>query len=132
MVVMIALAPTICFSASFGKKDKEIGFAGVDICKPGIIDVPQVLKDSPPGDQSELPTGIEADEIKVNTDNAMVLTGNAQVIQGNRGVYADVITYDPETYHATASGGVIFYTSKGDEILADSLAIFRMVDHLDL
>lgn len=111
--------PGIAVHAQFSGGD--VGFAGIDVCKPGIIDVPAILKDAPSGDPSELPTGIEADEIETESKNPISLKGNAQIVQGKRGVYADKIIYDQDAYQATAQGNVIFYTSNGDEIRADAL-----------
>ena len=101
----------------------DLGFADSTICIPDTIDVPESLKSAPGGDQSELPTSIEADEIEAITDSVIRLTGNAEVVQGRRGVYADEITYDQETYTARAEGNVVFYTERGDEIRTDLLEI---------
>lgn len=98
-----------------------MGFADISVCAPGLIDVPQLLRDAPPGDPDDQPTAIEADQIEAGEGSTITLKGNAQVVQGNRGVYADEIVYDQEAYQATASGNVKFYTSNGDEIRAESM-----------
>ncbi|WP_423906245.1 LPS-assembly protein LptD [Candidatus Spongiihabitans sp.] len=118
-------------SADIPADISTVGFAGIDICKPGRIDVPLALKEAPAGDQSELPIRMEADQLEAESPglikngrskNGLIkLSGKAQVVQGNRGVYADEITYDQDTDQATASGNIKFYTSRGDEVLADSL-----------
>ena len=100
-----------------------IGFAGADICLPGTIDIPDALKGAPTGDQSELPINIEGDEIQTEGGDKIKLIGNAQVVQGNRGVYANEINFNKETYQAEAAGNVIYYTSAGDEIISDSFEL---------
>ena len=100
----------------------DIGFAGADICVPDIIAIPQVLQDAPDLPDDELPTNVEADGIEtVGGSDQLKLVGNAQVIQGNRGVFAEQIEFDQETYMAGARGGVTFYTGNGDEISAEEL-----------
>ena len=101
--------------------DESVGFADLSVCMPGLIDVPQALRDAPVGDPDELPTAIEADQIETGEGSTIILKGNAQVVQGNRGVYADEIVYDQEAYQATATGNIKFYTSNGDEVRAESM-----------
>ncbi|MEJ2177840.1 MAG: hypothetical protein P8Y12_07785, partial [Gammaproteobacteria bacterium] len=108
-------------SAVNAQDDQPVGFADISVCAPGLIDVPQLLRDAPPGDPDEQPTAIEADQIDAGEGSIITLKGNAQVVQGNRGVYADEIVYDQEAYQASASGNVKFYTSNGDEIRAESM-----------
>ncbi|MGB5705211.1 MAG: LPS assembly protein LptD [Arenicellales bacterium] len=105
------------------QEGEPVGFADIAVCMPGLIDVPQALRDAPGGNLDEQPTAIQADEIETDDGSKITLRGNAQVIQGNRGVYADNIEYDQESYQALASGNVKFYTSNGDEIQADSMNI---------
>ena len=97
-----------------------VGFADQAVCMPGLINVPEALRTAPSGNAEDLPTEIEADEFET-AGELVNLIGNAQVVQGNRGVYADRIEYDQESYKAAASGNVKFYTSNGDEITADSM-----------
>jgi len=105
------------------QEGEPVEFADISVCMPGLIDVPQVLRDAPGGNPDDQPTAIQADEIEAGEGSKISLRGNAQVVQGNRGVYADNIEYDQETYQAAASGNVKFYTSNGDEIQADSMNI---------
>ncbi len=105
------------------QESEPVEFADISVCMPGLIDVPQALRDAPGGNPDEQPTEIQADEIEADEGSKISLRGNAQVVQGNRGVYADNIEYDQETYQASASGNVKFYTSNGDEIQADSMNI---------
>jgi LPS-assembly protein len=118
-VIVATTAPMVNTYAQTGIA--EVAFAGYDICVPDTITIPQKLKQAPPGDQSELPTNIEADEFETEADGVIRLSGNAQVIQGNQGVYADEISYNQESYQATAVGNVEFFSSRGDKIQADSL-----------
>jgi len=83
--------------------------------------VPATLKEAPRGDYDYQPTNIEGDEIETENGNQVRLSGNAHVIQGDRGVYADEISFNQDTYEATAKGNVRFYTGNGDEIKADAL-----------
>ncbi len=99
----------------------DLGFAGSEICVPGIIDVPTALQEAPPGEYEYQSTNIEGDEIETTDGDEILLSGNAQVVQGDRGVYADEIRFNKETYEANANGNVKFYTGNGDEIRADSL-----------
>ena len=120
-VSVFSLSLFTASSVVSAQSDEPVGFADISVCMPGLIDVPQVLRDAPPGDPDELPTTIEADQIETGEGSTITLKGNAQVVQGNRGVYADEIVYDQEAYQAAASGNVKFYTSNGDEIRADSM-----------
>ena len=97
----------------------EVGFAGVEICQPDLIDVPIELKTAPGG--GGLPITADADSIEVEGDGTVVMRGNARAVQGNRGVYADRIVYHRDGDQALAEGNVVFYTANGDEIRADSL-----------
>ena len=112
-------------SASLAQSVDEgpIGFADLNVCSPGTIDVPQELRDAPGGDPDEQPIEIQADGIEAGQGDSVILTGNAQVLQGRRGVYADRIEYNQETYQASASGDVTFYSASGSEIKADSMNI---------
>ena len=123
LTMMIALSIMHASTASAQSSRNDVGFADFHICKPATIDVPQVLKDAPLGGEDELPTNIEGDEIETLGNDEIKLTGNAQVVQGKRGVFADVITYNKETYTAGANGNVKFYTSGGDEISSESLEL---------
>ena len=108
MAAVLTVAPLS--NALAQSSSSDLGFADSTICVPDTIDIPQVLKDAPGGDQGELPTNIEADEIEAISDSVIQLSGNAEVIQGSRGVFADLITYNQETYTAKAEGNVTFYT----------------------
>jgi len=99
----------------------DINFADIAVCLPGFVDVPRELRDAPQSNADDQPVAIEADSIEASDGNRAVLSGNAQVLQGNRGVYADRIEYDQETYQARASGDVRLYTPNGDEIRAESM-----------
>lgn len=104
------------------------GFAGINICKPGRIDIPLELQGSAAGEQSGLPIHLEADKLETeslapNKNGVLKLFGKAHIVQGKRGVYADQITYAQDTEQANANGNVRLYTSRGDEVLADSLEL---------
>ncbi len=99
----------------------DINFADIAVCLPGFVDVPRELRDAPQGNADDQPVAIEADSIEASDGDRAVLKGNAQIIQGNRGVYADRIEYNQETYQAHASGDVKLYTPNGDEIRAESM-----------
>ncbi len=123
--LIVSLATMVSSMSVIGahaqSNSEDVGFAGVDICTPGIVDIPFQLKGDFLGEAGEQPTNIEADEITKESDDVIKLIGNAQVVQGDRGVFADEIDYDQKSYKAIARGNVKFYTSTGDEILADSL-----------
>ncbi len=119
LTVVLTAAPIASVNAQTNGGD--IGFAGVDACNPGIIDIPLALKQGPRGEQSELLTNMEADEIATAGEDLIKLTGNARVVQGKRGVYADEITYDKTSNQVAAAGNVILYTAGGDEVRADVL-----------
>ena len=99
--------------------DAQVEFAGAEICRPGLINVPATLKAASGG--TGLPIHIEADSIETEADNTVILRGSAEVVQGARGVYAERIVYYRDTYRANATGGVVFYTAGGDEIRAEVL-----------
>jgi len=99
----------------------DLSFADIAVCLPGFVDVPRELRDAPQGNADDQPVEIEADSIEASDGNRAVLSGNAQILQGNRGVYADRIEYNQETYQATATGDVKLYTPNGDEIRAESM-----------
>ncbi len=121
MVLATATAPYQKSLAQSGNGD--LGFAGTEICTPGLIDIPQILSDAPKGDNEYQPTNIEGDEIQTEGDNIIKLLGNAQVVQGDRGVFADEIDFNKDSYAAGAKGNVIFYTGNGDEISAEELEL---------
>lgn len=102
-------------------QETQLRFAGSDVCQPDNIAVPPNLKEASVADQSESPTQIEADEVETEPNARIRLSGNAQVTQGKRGVYADEIVYNRQSYQATATHNVRFYSANGDEVLADSL-----------
>ena len=102
----------------------SIGFADAQVCPPDTIEIPEAIRQTPSLPSDELPTKIEADTIEIEESTQhVVLTGNAQILQGNRGVYADKMVYDQESYQARAEGNVRFYTPNGDAIRAESLQI---------
>ncbi|MEM7196066.1 MAG: LPS assembly protein LptD [Pseudomonadota bacterium] len=109
--------------AQFSNIDQSIGFAGPEICKPGLILVPSEIKNGPDGDPSQLAIRVEADEIGAGSDDSIVLEGNAQVLQGKRGLLADQISYDQDSYIANAAGNVVLYTTNGTEIKAEDLEL---------
>lgn len=121
LVVAASFAP---YNATLAQSQSgNLGFADADICQPGVIDVPQMLKDAPVGENEYQPTNIEGDEIQTEDDSIIKLIGNAQVVQGDRGVFADQINFNKETYEAGARGNVKFYTGNGDEIAAEALEL---------
>ena len=104
--------------------EKEIGFIrDRDICPQPRIDVPARLRSASGGDPGLLDTLIEGDEIELLPDNTVILLGNAQILQGRRGVFADRITYNKDSYTATAEGGVTYYTAEGDKVTTDRLQL---------
>ncbi len=135
-VMTMAPALDVVAQSNISADISTAGFAGIDICTSDSIAVPAALKEAAAGDQSELPIRMQADQLEAELPGQMKnglvkkalikkgmikLSGKAQLVQGNRGVYADEITYDQNANQATASGNVKFYTSRGDEVLADSL-----------
>ncbi len=123
LTTMCLITPWFATSAQMTLGGAEIGFADAQICQPDVINVPDSIRTAAIGSASELPTQIEADEIEVENETQLaILTGNAQILQGNRGVYADKMIYDQAAYKADAEGNVRFYTSNGDEIIAESLS----------
>ena len=115
-------AATFTWSAATAQSPtlgEQVEFAGAEICRPSLINVPAELKAASGG--TGLPIHIEADSIETEADNTVILRGSAEVVQGARGVYAERIVYHRDTYRANAAGGVVFYTAGGDEIRAEAL-----------
>ena len=119
-VSAFAVIPTINI---YAQSSGDIGFADASVCLPDTIDIPLAIKESEKGNPDELPTNIEADEIESGADNVITLSGNAQVVQGKRGIFADVITYNQDSYKATAEGNVKFYTPNGSVLSAESMQL---------
>ncbi len=117
----IASSPFPVFAQS--DTGEVVEFADLSVCLPGEINVPKQLREATGGSPDEQPIEIAADEIEASGNQKATLTGNAHVVQGNRGVYADTIVYDQESYQANAKGNVIFYTPNGDEIRAEAMDI---------
>ena len=123
VTVSIATILTASQGANAQSGSNDIGFADINICNPGTIDLPQSLVDAPTGNYDEQPTSIEGDEIQTEDGNTIKLLGNAFVVQGDRGVFADEINFNNDTYQAGAKGNVKFFTGNGDEIGAESLEL---------
>jgi LPS-assembly protein len=117
--MLLASAP----SYTVAQDVDPITFADIQVCLPGLVDVPLKLREASGINLDEQPTEIQADEIEAVADQRAILKGNAQIIQGSRGVYADEIEYNQETYQARASGNVKLYSPNGDEIVAESMNI---------
>lgn len=66
---------------------------------------------------------IEGDEFAASEGNVIVVRGKAQITQGVRGLFAEEIEYDRESYMADAHGDVSFYTIGGDVIKTDSMRL---------
>lgn len=101
--------------------DDDIGFADKSVCVAPLIEVPGVLLDAPDGPLEAQEIGLEGDSMEMLGTNKITMTGNAQVIQGARGVFADKIVYDQETYFAELEGNVLYYSEYGDEIKTDTM-----------
>ena len=117
-------AATFTWSAATAQSPtlgEQVEFAGAEICRPSLINVPVALKAESEKAASGLPIHLEADSIETESDNTVILRGSAEVVQGARGVYAERIVYYRDTYRANAAGGVVFYTAGGDEIRAEAL-----------
>ncbi len=105
------------------KDDKTIGFADDQVCAAPRISLPKALLDAPDGKLEDQEISLEGDQLDLVNQNEVVMKGNAQVVQGKRGVFADNITYNKESYQATITGNVRYYTEMGDEIKTDSMRL---------
>lgn len=116
-------AATFTWSAATAQSPavgEQVDFAGAEICRPGLLNIPAELK-AAAGGGADLPIHIEADSIETEENNTVILRGNAEVVQGARALYAERIVYHRDTYRANATGGVVLYTAGGDEIRAQAL-----------
>ncbi len=120
-------AATFCATASPSSVfDEPISFAGAEICTPARINLPTALKNTSVKNTpatADPPIQVEADDIESVSDTTLILRGNAEVVQGNRGIYAERIVFNRDTYRAKAHGDVVLYTTNGDEIRAATLDI---------
>ncbi len=101
--------------------DEVTGFAGTGVCLPVEIGIPQALLDTSDRTADGQPTTIDADQMEASTHQEIVFQGNVTFRQGSRAIYADTMTYNPETRHAGARGNVVLYTPAGDEIRAETM-----------
>ncbi|MGI9309975.1 MAG: hypothetical protein ACR2P7_00400 [bacterium] len=133
-VPAIAVCAAVVCDGAFAQGaefSQEVGFASARLCMPSRIEVPAALRDAPRGDPASLPIAIEADRIdaealgsgRAQPDGRVTLHGDARIVQGRRGLYAERIRYDRQSYRAEADGAVVLYTAHGDEIRADALAL---------
>ncbi len=126
LIALAMIMPETMLANVYAQSDipaTELGFTGFFVCQPDRIDVPPELKNAPASDEadpSDQAIFFEADQVE-SEYSQINLSGKAQVIQENQALYADQITYDRQTARAVATGSVKLYSSKGDEILADSL-----------
>ncbi len=118
----VALFFTLACTGLYAQNNSEAhGFDSLDLCPPGVIGVPQDLSEATAGDPDLLPLRMNADEYELVDKEVLYMTGNATIVQGNRGVYADEIIYNRGTYQAEVKGNIRLYTSRGDEISAESM-----------
>jgi LPS-assembly protein len=101
----------------------DIGFANKAVCVAPIIQIPELLKSAPEGALEDQEIGLEGDSMDLQGKNKITMTGNAQVVQGARGVFADRIVYDQESYHADLNGNVTYFSEHGDEIKTDTMRL---------
>lgn len=99
----------------------DLGFADRSVCLAPIIELPAVLKAAPKGDPAEQDIAVEGDQLELEGKDRVTMQGNAQIIQGRRGVFADKIVYDQQTYFAELDGNVVYYSAAGDELKTDSM-----------
>ncbi len=118
LVVSVVYLPNASLAAG-----DEIGFADKSVCLAPVIELPELLKAAPEGPAEDQEIGLEGDNMDIQGSNKITMSGNAQIVQGSRGVFADSIIYDQDSYHADLKGNVIYYSEQGDEIKTDSMQL---------
>ena len=94
LVVSVVYLPNASLAAG-----DEIGFADKSVCLAPVIELPELLKAAPEGPAEDQEIGLEGDNMDIQGSNKITMSGNAQIVQGSRGVFADSIVYDQETFH---------------------------------
>lgn len=108
---------------TFAQSEPPVSFADIGVCLSSLIAVPDALQKKPKGRLDQQPVVIDAAQIESGEGQEIIFNGNARIIQGNRGIYADNIVYNQQSYTAKARGNVRFYTPNGDQITAESMHI---------
>ncbi len=111
----------VCMGLYAQDSPQNTGVDSLYSCPPGVIEVPQHLREATAADPDVLPLRMNADEYQLLDKEVLHMTGNATIIQGNRGVYADKIIFHRGTYQTEITGNIRLYTSSGDEISAESM-----------
>jgi len=115
------VSPVTSLISAASAAGNELGFADRSVCLAPIIELPAVLKAAPKGNAAEQNIGIEGDQLELQGKDRVMMQGNAQIVQGRRGVFADKIVYDQQSYFAELDGNVVYYSEAGDELKAESM-----------
>ncbi len=110
-----------CTGLHAQSNNHDVGIDSLVSCPPALIEVPDGLQAATAGDPNLLPVRMNADTYELLDKEVLHMAGNTTIIQGSRGVYADEIIYNRDTYRAEVKGNVRLYTSHGDEISAESM-----------
>ncbi len=118
VAVSCAAAPSAVAQSS----QQGLGFADYSICRTDTIEIPAMLRESPPaGKQGQITA--ESDVMYSLGDDRIHLDGNVRIVRDRQGILADRAVYDKETDLLEAKGNVKLYTSDGDELKAETVAL---------